>query len=104
MFSCIQPRTHIRPHVGYYQYSNRILRCHLGITIPKDGQTALKVNGQIQTWEEGKCFVFDDTFRHEAYNKSPTTTRVVLMIDFECKTDPSLRNPDFFWGFVILLV
>lgn len=92
MFSCLQPRTHIRPHIGYFQYSNYILRAHLGIIIPQG--TALKVNGTEKHWEAGKVFVFDDTFRHEAYNKS-NEMRVVLMIDFRYEGDPSLRNPAF---------
>jgi beta-hydroxylase len=92
MFSCLQPRTHIRPHIGYFQYSNYILRAHLGIRVPLG--CALKVNGVEQTWENGKTFVFDDTFRHEAYNKSDEL-RVVLMIDFKYEGDPSERNPAF---------
>lgn len=92
MFSCLQPRTHIRPHIGYYQYSNYILRAHLGINVPPG--CALKVNGVEQTWDNGKAFVFDDTFRHEAYNKSEQV-RVVLMIDFKFEGDPVDRNPAF---------
>lgn len=92
MFSCLQPRTHIRPHIGYFQYSNYILRAHLGIRVPQG--CALKVNGIEQFWENGKCFVFDDTFRHEAYNKSDEL-RVVLMIDFKYEGDPTDRNPAF---------
>lgn len=92
MFSCLQPRTHIRPHIGYFQYSNYILRAHLGIKVPTG--CALKVNGVSQGWENGKTFVFDDTFRHEAYNKSDEL-RVVLMIDFRYEGDPLDRNPAF---------
>lgn len=92
MFSKLEPRTHIRPHIGYYQYSNKILRAHLGIKVPKD--TALVVNGKSMGWEEGKTFVFDDTFRHEAYNKS-YEDRVVLLLDFLHECDDLQRNPDF---------
>jgi aspartyl/asparaginyl beta-hydroxylase (cupin superfamily) len=92
MFSCLQPRTHIRPHIGYFQYSNYILRAHLGIKVPEG--CALIVNGVTQTWQNGKSFVFDDTFRHEAYNKSDEL-RVVLMIDFKYEGDPKDRNPVF---------
>eukprot|EP00028_Trichosphaerium_sp_Am-I-7-wt_P004465 CAMPEP_0168534258 /NCGR_PEP_ID=MMETSP0405-20121227/17756_1 /TAXON_ID=498012 /ORGANISM="Trichosphaerium sp, Strain Am-I-7 wt" /LENGTH=153 /DNA_ID=CAMNT_0008560857 /DNA_START=218 /DNA_END=679 /DNA_ORIENTATION=+ len=79
MFSVLAPKSHIKPHVGYYQYSEKILRAHLGVVVP-DG-CALKVNQEIQGWEEGKCMVFDDTFTHEAWNKSDKT-RAVLMVDF----------------------
>jgi aspartyl/asparaginyl beta-hydroxylase (cupin superfamily) len=46
------------------------------------------------TWQEGKCIVFDDTFRHESWNKS-NTLRVVLMLDFVYNGDSSVRNQDF---------
>jgi aspartyl/asparaginyl beta-hydroxylase (cupin superfamily) len=95
MFSCLQPRTHIKPHIGYQQYSERILRCHLGIVVPKG--CFLKVNWEDRTWEEGKCLVFDDTFRHEAWNSDPEHVRIVLMIDFFYggKSIADGRNPDF---------
>lgn len=92
LFSFLQPKTHIRPHVGYYNYSNNVLRAHLGIVIPPGAE--LKVNGKEKKWKPGKVFIFDDTFRHEAYNKS-NELRVVLMIDFKFKGDPNQRNPSF---------
>lgn len=92
MFSKLEPRTHIRPHIGYYQYSNKILRAHLGIKVPP--LTALVVNGKEMHWKEGSTFVFDDTFRHEAYNKSQED-RVVLLVDFLHNCNDLQRNPDF---------
>jgi len=94
MFSCLKPKTHIKPHIGYYQYSEKILRCHLGIIIP-DG-CFLKVNGEVRSWQEGKCMVFDDTFRHEAWNSNNDKTRVVLMVDFLFNGNINDRNPEFF--------
>ena len=43
--------------VGYYQYSEKILRAHLGIVVP-DG-CALRANQELTGWEEGKCMIFD---------------------------------------------
>jgi len=95
MFSCLKPRSHIKPHIGYYQYSEKkILRCHLGIIIPEG--CSLKVNGEVRGWEEGKCMVFDDTFRHEAWNSNYDKTRIVLMVDFNYEGSSEDRNPDFF--------
>jgi len=94
MFSCLKPKTHIKPHIGYYQYSEKILRCHLGIIIP-DG-CFLKVNGEVRQWQEGKCMVFDDTFRHEAWNSNNDKTRVVLMVDFLFNGNIGDRNQEFF--------
>ena len=31
-------------------------------------------------WQEGRCFTFDDTFEHEAWNRS-AKTRVVMLMD-----------------------
>jgi beta-hydroxylase len=75
-FSRLAPGTHIKPHVGY---TSTVLRCHLGLIVP-DG-CALRVGSETRTWEEGKCLVFDDTFEHEAWNRS-TRDRTVLLIDF----------------------
>jgi len=94
LFSCLAPRAHIKPHIGYYTYSEKILRVHLGIFVP-DGST-LKVNGKDHTWEEGKLIVFDDTFRHEAWNPSYDKTRVVLMFDIACDVNITQRNPEFY--------
>ena len=52
MFSRLKPRCHIKPHVGYYSYSEKILRVHMGLIVP-DGCT-LMVNGVQKQWEEGK--------------------------------------------------
>jgi len=94
LFSTLKPRCHIKPHIGYYQYSEKILRVHMGIVIPKG--CIIKVNGEERTWEEGKCIVFDDTFRHEVWNPSYDTTRIVLMLDIEFKGNVSDRNPEFY--------
>lgn len=79
MFSVLKKDTHIRPHRGIYK---GLLRCHLGLIIPdKKEECYLMVNQKIKNWETGKCFVFDDTFEHEAFNKSERE-RVILLIDF----------------------
>jgi len=75
-FSALAPGTRLRPHTGY---SNRVLRCHLGLIIPNS--CAIRVGDATHFWEEGKCLVFDDTYEHSAWNDS-TETRIVLLIDF----------------------
>jgi aspartyl/asparaginyl beta-hydroxylase (cupin superfamily) len=76
-FSSLAPGTHIAPHVGY---TNQVLRCHLGLITPPE--CAIKVADETRTWYPGSCFVFDDTYLHEAWNKGETT-RVVLLLDFK---------------------
>eukprot|EP01117_Protostelium_nocturnum_P002946 TRINITY_DN13881_c0_g1_i1.p1 TRINITY_DN13881_c0_g1~~TRINITY_DN13881_c0_g1_i1.p1 ORF type:complete len:245 (-),score=67.72 TRINITY_DN13881_c0_g1_i1:36-770(-) len=81
-FSILTPGSRILPHVGYYGYSELVLRCHLGLIIPsKKEECFLTVGPCQQSWEEGKCMVFDDTFLHSATNHSDET-RVVLLLDF----------------------
>lgn len=76
-FSVLQPRTCLRPHVGY---DGRFLRCHLGLIVP-EGDCGIDVNGETRGWEVGKTLVFDDRLRHEAWNGTDKE-RVVLLLDF----------------------
>jgi ornithine lipid ester-linked acyl 2-hydroxylase len=76
-FSALAPGTHIAPHTGYPE---GVLRCHLGLVIPED--CAIRVRDNTRSWQEGKCLIFDDTWEHEAWNKSDRT-RVILLLDFK---------------------
>jgi beta-hydroxylase len=40
----------------------------------------LRIGDRIETWEEGRSLIFDDTFEHEAWNDSDDL-RVVLFVD-----------------------
>ena len=75
MFSALSPSGHIAPHCGSW---NCRITLHLGLVIPED--CALRVGSEIRTWRQGKVTAFDDTFEHEAWNKSDFT-RYVLMFD-----------------------
>lgn len=76
MFSVLAPRSKIVPHHGL---TNLDLTCHLGLEVPED--CALEVDGEARTWEEGRTMIFDDTFRHWAWNRSHRPRRV-LLFDF----------------------
>lgn len=73
-FSVLTPGSHIKPHQGV---TNTRLVTHLPLIVPDD--CALVVGGETHQWEEGVCFTFDDTFMHEAWNRSADTRVVVLM-------------------------
>ncbi len=75
-FSIMRPAAHILPHRGI---TNTRSVLHLGLEIPEG--CALDVK-DIETlaWQPGRCFAFDDTYEHEAWNRSDTT-RVVLLGD-----------------------
>lgn len=75
-FSVLQPGTHIMPHHGV---TNTRLVMHLPLIVPPS--CALNVfGGGEHAWREGELMMFDDTFKHEAWNKSDQT-RVILLMD-----------------------
>jgi len=75
-FSSLAPGTYIGPHFGV---TKAVIRCHLGLMVPEE--CAIRVDTQTRSWQEGKCLIFDDTYEHEAWNRSDET-RIVLLIDF----------------------
>jgi aspartate beta-hydroxylase len=74
-FSVLTPGTHILPHHGS---TNTRLVTHLPLVVPPD--CAINVGGELHVWQEGRCITFDDTFEHEAWNRSDRT-RTVLILD-----------------------
>jgi ornithine lipid ester-linked acyl 2-hydroxylase len=79
MFSIFEPGKYISPHRGIY---NGVLRLHLGLIVPETSENvAIRVGSQVCHWEEGAALIFDDTYEHEAWNKSDRV-RVVLFADF----------------------
>ena len=75
-FSVLKPGTHILPHYGV---SNVRLVMHLPLLVPSDCALNLIGVGEHQ-WQEGRLVMFDDTFQHEAWNRSEST-RIVLLMD-----------------------
>jgi aspartate beta-hydroxylase len=75
LFSVFTPGTHLLPHRGV---TNTRLVAHLPLIVPDD--CALVVGGEEHRWREGKVVVFDDTYEHEAWNRSDKT-RIVLIFD-----------------------
>jgi aspartate beta-hydroxylase len=73
-FSIMRPGARILPHRGV---TNTRAVLHLGLEIP-DG-CALHLPGVLEHhWQRGRCFAFDDTFEHEAWNRSGTTRAILL--------------------------
>jgi len=75
-YSVLTAGSHILPHRGV---TNTRLVTHLALVVP-EGDIQLHVSGESTGWEEGRCFTFDDTFEHEAWNRS-AKTRVVMLMD-----------------------
>ncbi|GAB3378033.1 aspartyl/asparaginyl beta-hydroxylase domain-containing protein [Lysobacter fragariae] len=74
-FSALKARTHIPPHYGA---TNTRLTVHLPLIVPDD--CAIRVGGETRQWKPGELLLFDDTFEHEAWNRSDEL-RVVLIFD-----------------------
>lgn len=75
LFSLLTPGSHILPHHGV---TNTRLVTHLPLIVPEN--CAIRVGGIDHVWQEGRCVTFDDTFEHEAWNRSDKL-RVVLILD-----------------------
>ena len=75
LFSILTPGSHILKHHGV---TNSRLVTHLPLIIPED--CAISVGGVEHAWQEGCCVTFDDTFEHEAWNRSDKV-RAVMILD-----------------------
>lgn len=76
LFSVLTPGTHIQPHHGV---TNTRLVMHLPLVVPADCALNL-VDVAEHHWKEGELVMFDDTFLHEAWNRSDST-RIILLMD-----------------------
>jgi aspartate beta-hydroxylase len=75
-FSLLAPGTHILPHYGV---TNARVVMHVPLVVPPG--CALNVIGAGEhVWREGELMMFDDTFQHEAWNRS-TRPRLILLMD-----------------------
>jgi len=90
MFSIHAPGIHIPRHKGV---TKGMVICHLGLIVPKEREKCrMQVADQICLWEQGKAFVFDDTYPHEVWNETHED-RVILLLQVE----RPLRG----WGLVL---
>lgn len=77
-FSVLAPGKRIPLHRGPYR---GLLRCHLALLVPEPrDRCRIEVGGEWATWEEGRCLIFDDTYKHQVENDTDSV-RVVLFID-----------------------
>ncbi|MGA8278638.1 MAG: aspartyl/asparaginyl beta-hydroxylase domain-containing protein [Rhodanobacteraceae bacterium] len=74
-FSRLKPGAHIPPHHGL---TNTRVTVHLPLIVPEN--CAIRVGRDIHHWREGKIIAFDDSFEHEAWNRSGSD-RVVLIFE-----------------------
>jgi aspartyl/asparaginyl beta-hydroxylase (cupin superfamily) len=75
LYSLLKPGTHIKPHHGML---NTRLICHIPLVIPPD--CAIRVGSETRSWTPGELLIFDDSFEHEAWNRSDSN-RIVLIFE-----------------------
>lgn len=75
LFSVLRPGSHIKPHHGV---SNVRLVMHLPLVVP-EGCALRVVDHGDHAWQEGRLMMFDDTYLHEAWNRSDRTRLILLM-------------------------
>lgn len=79
-FSILSAGKHIPPHRGPY---NGLLRVHLGLIIPEQAaQCRIEVGEELRHWQQDRCLVFDDTYKHQVWNDTQEQ-RVVLFLDVQ---------------------
>jgi len=79
MINILEPHLIIPPHTGKF---SGVIRYQLGLSIPKDGQCYLVVNGERYYWKDGEGVLFDDTFFHSVENDTDEY-RSVLLLDIK---------------------
>jgi len=79
MFAELPPGGKLNRHRDPFAGS---LRYHLGLATPNDDGCHIIVDGETYSWRDGESVVFDETYVHEAYNKTEAN-RIILFCDVE---------------------
>jgi len=79
MFAELPPGGKLNAHRDPYAGS---LRYHLGLVTPNDDACSILVDDQPYSWRDGQSVIFDETYVHEAYNRSQAN-RIILFCDVE---------------------
>ncbi len=79
MFAELPAGGRLNPHRDPYAGS---IRYHLGLVTPNDDACYIDVDGQRYSWRDGQGVVFDETYVHEAHNRSDKN-RIILFCDIE---------------------
>lgn len=79
MFAELPPGSKLNRHRDPFSGS---LRYHLGLATPNDDGCHIIVDGETYSWRDGESVVFDETYVHEAHNKTDAN-RIILFCDVE---------------------
>ncbi len=89
MFTLLPPGSRLGAHRDPFAGS---LRYHLGLMTPNSPECYIIVDGQKYYWKDGEAVMFDETYIHQAENRTDVT-RVILFCDIE----RPLSNPVLRW-------
>ncbi|MGD2114195.1 MAG: aspartyl/asparaginyl beta-hydroxylase domain-containing protein [Acidobacteriota bacterium] len=84
-FSMLSPHTRIPPHCDLWNFT---INLHLAVSIPED--CGIRVANETRQWDEGKCLLFDYSYRHQAWNDSDRH-RICLLMDL---WNPEVTAPE----------
>ena len=79
MFTLLPPGSKLGAHRDPFAGS---LRYHLGLITPNSKECNIRVDGEPYYWKDGEAVMFDETYIHQAENKTDVT-RVILFCDIE---------------------
>ena len=79
MFAELPPGGQLNRHRDPYAGS---LRYHLGLSTPNHDDCYIDVDGIRHSWRDGEAVVFDETYLHEAHNRT-SQNRIILFCDIE---------------------
>lgn len=79
-YSIHTPGTLVPEHRGV---SKTIINCHLPLDVPGEAEVCgIEIDGRTYGWREGETLIFDDTYRHSAWNQTERP-RVILLVQFQ---------------------
>lgn len=79
MFAMLPPGAKLNAHSDPYAGS---LRYHLGLITPNSDDCYIRVDGEDYSWRDGEAVMFDETYIHEAENKTDQN-RIILFLDIK---------------------
>jgi len=77
MFASLPSGGKLMPHRDPFAGS---LRYHLGLKTPNSDECFILVDGQKHSWRDGEDVLFDETYIHEAHNRTEEN-RIILFCD-----------------------
>jgi len=97
MYSVHEPGAHLPHHRGV---TKAFITAHLALQVPQPREACrIAVEGKDYFWEEGRFFVFDDTYNHEVWNDTDEP-RVILLLHVKrpMRWPGSWVRDGFLWG------